>query len=48
MYEKIVKNAPYSKHAPVAQFNLGLSFERQKKAREAILCLPDGNRQIPG
>ena len=38
MYEKIIKNAPYSKHAPVAQFNLGLSFERQKKAREAILA----------
>jgi len=30
MYEAILKNAPYSKHAPVAQFNLGLSLERQK------------------
>lgn len=35
MYEAILKNAPYSKHAPVAQFNLGLSFERLKKAGEA-------------
>ncbi len=36
MYERILKSAPYSKHAPVAQFNLGLSLERQKKAREAM------------
>ncbi len=35
MYESILKNAPYSKHAPVAQFNLGLSLERQKKVNEA-------------
>ncbi len=35
MYEAILKNAPYSKHAPVAQFNLGLSFERQKMMNEA-------------
>lgn len=35
MYESILRNAPYSKHAPIAQFNLGLSFERQKKAAEA-------------
>jgi len=35
MYEAILKNAPYSKHAPVAQFNLGLSFERQKSMNEA-------------
>lgn len=35
MYESILKNAPYSKHAAVAQFNLGLSFEKQGKIREA-------------
>jgi len=35
MYEAILKNAPYSKHAPVAQFNLGLSFERQKMINDA-------------
>lgn len=35
MYEAILKNAPYSKHAPIAQFNLGLSFERQKMVNEA-------------
>ncbi len=35
MYEAILQNAPYSKHAPIAQFNLGLSFERQKRINEA-------------
>jgi len=35
MFEAILKNAPYSKHAAVAQFNLGLSFEKQGKIREA-------------
>jgi len=35
MYESILKSAPYSKHAPVAQFNLGLSLERQRKVNEA-------------
>lgn len=35
MYEAILKNAPYSKHAPVAQFNLGLAFERQKMVGNA-------------
>ncbi len=30
MYESILKNAPYSKHALIAQFNLGLFLERQK------------------
>lgn len=38
MYEAILKNAPYSKHAPIAQFNLGLSFERQKLPREAQIA----------
>jgi outer membrane protein assembly factor BamD len=44
MYEAILKNAPYSKHAPVAQFNLGLSFERQKSlaaARQAYQTVLD-------
>jgi outer membrane protein assembly factor BamD len=44
MYEAILKNAPFSKHAPIAQFNLGLSFERQnmiKEARQAYQTLLD-------
>ena len=36
MYTAILKVSPYSKHAPVTQFNLGLSFEKQGKAKEAI------------
>lgn len=35
MYESILKNAPYSKHAPVSQFNLGLAYERQGLLAEA-------------
>jgi len=35
MYSSILKNAPFSKNAPVAQFNLGLTYEKQGKAREA-------------
>jgi outer membrane protein assembly factor BamD len=44
MYEAILKNAPYSKHAPIAQFNLGLSLERQKMvpaARQAFQTVLD-------
>ena len=35
MYEAILQNAPYSKHAPIAQFNLGLAFERQNEIGQA-------------
>jgi len=35
MYKSILKNAPFSKHAPVAQFNLGLTYERMKSLAEA-------------
>lgn len=35
MYEAILNNAPFSKHAPIAQFNLGLAFERQNMVNEA-------------
>ncbi len=44
MYEAILKNAPYSKYAPIAQFNLGLSLERQKlvpAARQAYQTVLD-------
>jgi len=36
MYTAILKAAPYSKHAAITQFNLGLAFEKQGKAQEAI------------
>lgn len=36
MYEEILRAAPYSKYAPLVQFNLGLSFERQGKGNDAV------------
>lgn len=36
MYTAILQVSPYSKYAPVTQFNLGLAFEKQGKAKEAI------------
>lgn len=36
MYISILKMAPYSKHAPITQFNLALAMEKQGKAQEAI------------
>jgi outer membrane protein assembly factor BamD len=35
MFASILKNAPFSKNAPIAQFNLGLTYERQGKLKEA-------------
>ncbi len=36
MFESIIKNAPFSKFAPLAQFNIGLALEKQGKYPEAI------------
>lgn len=36
MYEGILANAPFSPFAPMAQFNLGLSYEKQGKVQEAV------------
>ncbi len=35
MFASIIKNAPFSKNAPIAQFNLGLTYERQGKLKDA-------------
>ena len=35
MFASIVQNAPFSKNAPIAQFNLGLTYERQGRVSEA-------------
>jgi len=35
MFSSIIKNAPFSKNAPIAQFNLGLTYEKQGKIKEA-------------
>jgi len=36
MFEEIVKTAPYSKEAPLAQFNIGMALEKQGNYPEAI------------
>lgn len=36
MYANILANAPFSKYAPIAQFNLGLAYEKQSVPFEAI------------
>jgi outer membrane protein assembly factor BamD len=36
MFEAIVKNAPYSKYAPLAQFNVGQALEKQGDYPKAI------------
>jgi outer membrane protein assembly factor BamD len=38
MFESIVKNAPYSKFAPLSQFNIGRALEKQGKTDEALLA----------
>lgn len=35
MFAAIIQNAPYSKNAPIAQFNLGITYERQGQVKEA-------------
>jgi outer membrane protein assembly factor BamD len=36
MFESIIKNAPFSKLAPLAQFNIGQALEKQGKDVEAV------------
>jgi len=36
MFEEIVKNAPYSKFAPLAQFNIGMAHEKRGEFAEAL------------
>ncbi len=36
MFESIVKSAPFSRYAPLAQFNVGQALEKQSKYPEAI------------
>ncbi|MDX2080539.1 MAG: outer membrane protein assembly factor BamD [Terrimicrobiaceae bacterium] len=35
MFTDILKNAPFSRNAPIAQFNLGLTYEKQGKLKES-------------
>lgn len=36
MYEKILASAPFGRYAPIVQFNLGLTFERQGRVQDAV------------
>lgn len=36
MFEAIIKNAPYTKFAPLSQFNIGIAYQKQSKPAEAI------------
>ena len=48
MFESIVKSAPFSKYAPLAQFNVGQALEKQGKYPEAIDAYQTVREQIPG
>jgi outer membrane protein assembly factor BamD len=47
MYSQILKSAPYSKNAPVAQFNLALTYERQGMAKEAAAAYQEVMDKYP-
>lgn len=48
MFEGIVKSAPFSKQAPLAQFNVGQALEKQGKYPEAIAAYQQVVSKYPG
>ena len=48
MFEAIVKRAPYHKLAPLAQFNVGQSLEKEGKPAEAIGAYQEVITRYPG
>jgi outer membrane protein assembly factor BamD len=48
MFEEIVKRAPYHKLAPLAQFNVGQSLEKQGKPVEAMGAYQEVITRYPG
>lgn len=48
MFEGIIKRAPFSRQAPLAQFNLGQCFEKQGKYPEAIQAYQQVVSKYPG
>ena len=48
MFDGIVKRAPYSKWAPLAQFNVGQAYEKQGKYPEAIAAYQTVVAKYPG
>jgi outer membrane protein assembly factor BamD len=47
MFEDIVKNAPYSKYAPISQYNLGQAYEKQQKYTEAVAAYQMVTQKYP-
>lgn len=47
MFEEIVKNAPYSKYAPLAQFNVGMAHEKRGEYPEAIAAYQEAVDKYP-
>lgn len=47
MFETIVKRAPFSKWAPLAQFNIGQALEKQQKYIEAIAAYQTAVTRYP-
>lgn len=48
MFEEIVKNAPYSKYAPLCQFDVGQACEKQAKYPEAVAAYQLVTQKYPG
>lgn len=48
MLTTVLANAPFSKYAPMAQFNLGLAYERQSKLSEATAAYQGVLDRYPG
>jgi outer membrane protein assembly factor BamD len=48
MFDGIVKRAPFSKWAPLAQFNIGQAYEKQSKYTEALAAYQQVVVRYPG
>lgn len=48
IYESVIKNAPYGKYAPQAQFKIGLANEKAKKYNEAVKAYNSIIDKYPG
>lgn len=47
-YEKIIRNAPYGKYAPLAQFNIGEIYQDQKEKSKAVTAYQRVVESYPG
>lgn len=47
MFQKVVENAPFSRYAPMAQFNIGLAREKQGHTAQAIAAYQETLDRYP-